>query len=210
MVDKKWRSNQTAEEFQAQLHADPEWVRRKAERDAYWKEVEARYREEERVLLSELKAVGIDAPSIDVLVKRKEPYPQAIPILLRHLRMPYSDNFREQIARCLAIPDAAYVRDELIAELFKEERAPLRENKIKNVAQGLACAVAASTTEANIPSLVALVKDESLGSNRILFLRRLRRSKRPEASEVLRDLKDDPTFSKEINSWRGAAKKKVG
>lgn len=70
-------------------------------------------------------------------------------------------------------------------------------------------AVAASTTEKNIASLLRLVRDASIGDDRLLFLYRLRRSKRPEAAAVLEELAQDPLFAKEIASWKRRSKRKT-
>jgi hypothetical protein len=200
----------TAGELMAQLEADPEWVAQKAARDADREAEEKRYREEEKGLVADLNAVGVHVSGTGELIKRSEPYPLAVPVLLRHLRLSYSDNIRDMIARCLAIPDAAPIHDQLVAELYKEVQSQPSEKKIRGVVQGLACAVAASTIEENIPSLITLLRDESLGSERILFLGRLKKSKRPEASQILHELKEHPIFSREIASWRQKSKKKSG
>lgn len=143
----------------------------------------------------------------------KKSYTEALPILLTHLSRIYSPNIKEMIARAMAVPEAAFAHEELVAMLYRQvaEEAPSRDADrgfISGVAQGLAVAVAASTTEKNIASLVRLVRDASIGDDRLLFLYRLRRSKRPEAAAVLEELEHDPVFAKEINSWKRRSSKR--
>jgi hypothetical protein len=53
-----------------------------------------------------------------------------------------------------------------------------------------------------IDELIALAKDRSHGSSRLLLLRGLRKSRTPAAKKALEELASDPELSKEIASWR--------
>jgi len=78
--------------------------------------------------LAELREVGLDVKSVWDLINAPARYEQAIPVLLQHLRLPYSDRIREGIARALAVPDARHAWPTLVAE-FKN--APMgKENGI--------------------------------------------------------------------------------
>lgn len=202
----------TASELMRQLHADPEWVAAEALREAARQKRREQYREEKKDLIAELRSIGLQVQDISDLLPMKS-YTEALPILLRHLSRTYSPNIKEMIARAMAVPEAAFAHEELVAMLYRQiqEEAPSREVKgfISGVAQGLAVAVAASTTEKNIASLLRLVRDASIGDDRLLFLYRLRRSKRPEAAAVLEELAQDPVFAKEIASWKRRSRKKT-
>lgn len=106
---------------------------------------------------------------------------------------------RATIARCLAVHDAIYAWPKLV-ELYRAE--PCTERYADGIKSDLAVAVAGTTTEENIPTLVELVRDRSNGSSRLHFLRKLRRSKNPLAKQALEDLATDPDLEKEIASWR--------
>jgi len=100
MSREKWI---TAEEHQAQLEKDPEWVARNAEREARLKEREEQFRREEAVLLSELRSIGFNVESVWDFVNTAEKYPGAIPVLLRHLSLPYHKRIKEGIIRALTV-----------------------------------------------------------------------------------------------------------
>lgn len=116
------------------------------------------------------------------------------------------------IARAMAVPEAAFAHEELVALLYRriEEEAPARRTGsfTPGDIQGLAVAVAGSTTEGGIGSLVRLVRDPSLGDARRLFLFRLRKSKRPEAAAAIEELAQDPVFAKESASWKRGARRR--
>ena len=122
----------TAAEADAIMRADPEWVRRHEEREAAHKaRVEQGYREREpenAPLIEELKAAGIKfrpsqiqqwtsdgritssdptpVGSVWDLVNAKHSYPEAIPILYRHLRTAKHPEMVEGIARALTVKEA--------------------------------------------------------------------------------------------------------
>lgn len=169
-----------------------------------------RLRLEEEPILRDLRTVGIEVRSIWDLVSRSTPYPEAIPVLLKHLRLPYSDRTRSGIARSLAVPEPM-VREALPFLVEEYRKAPMGKGIIApgdteelrlEAKSGLALAVAAATTETDIDEFVTLARDRSLGSSRLLLLRRLKRSKSEVAKKALEDLATDPDLEKEIASWR--------
>src|SRR3977135_965128 len=101
---------------------------------------------------------------------RTVPYPTAIPILLKHLLLPYSDVTRETLARILAVPDARSAWPILASDYRK---APLGEETGSRwgAKSGLAVALASTATEGVMGQLIDLAKDRSHGSSRVLLLR---------------------------------------
>ncbi|MEA3044450.1 MAG: hypothetical protein QOH47_2288 [Sphingomonadales bacterium] len=185
----------TAAELLAKLEADPEYLRRRDEKDAELAAKAARWRVEEAPLLADLRLVGWNVDSAWDLVNTRTPYPEAIPVLLDHLRRPYSDRVRDGIARALAVPDARHAWPSLVAEY---RAAPL-DSEVKD---GLAIAVAQTSSNAVLEQLITLAFDRSLGGSRLFLLRPLRRSRQPTAKLALAELADDPELAKEIASWR--------
>lgn len=103
----KSSDKETADEFLAELHADPEWTARQQERDRRLQEQAAAYRKAEAPLVEGLnRARGVAVQSVWDLVNTKAPYPAAVSILLEHLMRPYPERVREGIARALAVPEA--------------------------------------------------------------------------------------------------------
>lgn len=64
-----------------------------------------RVQAEAACLLSAFQVVGLKIRSIDDLLNMSEKYTSGIPILLKHLQMPYSDTVKETIARSLVVPE---------------------------------------------------------------------------------------------------------
>jgi len=171
----------------------------------------ARLRAEQAVLLADLRKAGCNIESIWDLVNTSERYPEAIPILLRHLRLPYSDRTLEGIARSLAVPEVAVSNawPDLVeayrkAPMGKGPIAPgeTREYEL-GAKDGLACALAASVTDDRLTDLIALANDRSLGDSRLLLLSALRkrRRKNKQAEQAIAELASDPALGKEIASW---------
>ena len=171
----------------------------------------ARIKVEQEPILAELRDVGLDVRSVWDLANSSTPYPKAIPILLKHLSLPYSDVVKEGIARSLAVPDPE-VREawSLLVEEYRRTpmgcgiAAPGDTRKSRLTAKdGLACALAASVTDERLVELVALAKDRTLGGSRVLLLSALkrRRNTNPLAAEVIDELAEDPELKREIASW---------
>lgn len=180
----------TAAELMAKLNADPEYVAKRAREEAERNRRAAEWRAAEVPLLDELRAAGWKLESVWDLVNARNTYAPVLPILLEHLRRPYPARVREGIARAMAMPEARFAWDEL-ARLFQEERQ-------EDARDGLAVALAAATDETRIEDLIELTRDRRSGPSRLLLLRALERSRRPEALKALRDLEADPDLQKEV------------
>src|SRR5580704_11266041 len=105
------RGGMTAEALMALLEADPEWVRRRAERDARRAAEIAKRRAElepeQAPLRRELaEEAGLSVRSVWELVNMSAPYPKAVPVLLRHLPIARHPSLREGIARALTVQEA--------------------------------------------------------------------------------------------------------
>ena len=121
-----------AEEFLKKLHVDPEWV---ARREAQERKRQAWSRAliaNEAPVIADLRAVGFEVDTVSDLFNQKEPwrkdgptpsYPEAIPILLKHLDGPYSFEVREAIVRALTDPVGRMAFDRLVAE-YRRTAAP--------------------------------------------------------------------------------------
>jgi hypothetical protein len=180
-------------------------------KDLERKATTALLRAEQVPLVEDLRAVGLNVDSIDHVVRRAEPYPEAISVLMKHLMMPYSDVIRDSIARALAVPEPE-VRAAWPMLVEEYRKAPTgwgitvkgisREYKF-GLKGGLACTLAASVDEDQLPELTALAKDPVNGSSRVILLMALkkRRGKNPLVDQAIKDLAQDPGLAKEIASW---------
>jgi hypothetical protein len=186
----------TAGEFVRRLEADPEYMRRKAERDREIEDRVAQSRAEQTELLKDLETVGVKVKSVWDLVNTTAPYREAFPVLLQHLRRPYSPGTREGIARSLAVKAARPVAWRTLVEEYCETDAV--NDRVKD---GLAVALSGASDSSVIQELIELAKDRRHGESRVLLLSGIRRSRRPEAIDAITQLANDPQLAKEINSW---------
>ncbi len=198
---KKRQPPLSAADLTARLQADPDFLARKQERERERAERSAGLRTEEEPILAELREVGWNVNSVWELVNTSTPYREAIPILLRHLLLPYSDRTREGIARALAVSDARDAWPTLAAAYCNAPHG--QENGIRlDAKSGLAVALAAIATEDVLDELITLAKDRSQSRSRVLLLKALRKSKSAKAKRAIDELASDPDLEKEIASWR--------
>ena len=150
-------------------------------------------REAEQPIVVDLGGVGCRVDSVWDLVNTSDPYPQALPVLLDHLRRGgYPDRVMESLGRALAVkPSVAYW--DTLRGLYLSAQGPGEET-------GLAVALAACATTDHFDDLVALLREESRGSTRILFLRPIRRLRRRQGLEIIESLVDDPLFGREARA----------
>ncbi|MBA5689969.1 hypothetical protein [Rugamonas apoptosis] len=207
----KRQPSMTAAELAARLQASPVFAERKQIQEQERTDRLARMRIEEEPILKELRGIGWDLKSVWDLVNTSEPYPEAIPILLHHLQLPYSDLIKEGIARSLAVPEQA-VQEAWPILLGEYRKAPTgmgmkvfgdaKEFRLA-AKDGLACALAVTVTDETLPELVALAKDRIHGESRVLLLSALkkRKNRNPVVRLLIDELAKDPDLQKEISSW---------
>lgn len=155
-------------------------------------------------MIDALRKENIDVNSISAAKN----VPEAVPILLEQLNRPHSTEVLWSIANALASPAARSVWPLLVSEFRKWP--PDGSGKSMGPKDGLANALAATVTNQTIDELIALAKDPSHGSSRLLLLAGIRRSRTPQAKQAIEELAFDPQLAKEIASWpkmrkRGAA-----
>ena len=178
----------TAAEIMEKLSKDPEYQKRRAEQEQRFREREAFLTEEEKDLVSDLHNVGRVVSSVWDLVNTGEPYPEAVPVLLKHLRLPYSERTREGIARALAVREAGYAWDILWEEF---EKIPGGTND--GPKWGLACALSTIAPTTNrFDEAYRILRDERYGEDRLAFLDVFAFSKDPERRAILKEFADDP------------------
>lgn len=183
----------TAGELIEQLARDPEYQSARQTAEAERKRRVAELRAAEQPILSDLRKAGIFVSSVWDLVNSSEPYPKALPILLRHLKHGgYPDRVMESVARALAVRPASLAWNELRG-LYLVARGP-------GEMEGLAVALAASATAEHLDDLLALLDQQSRGDTRLHFLRAIRRVGGPRGREVLQGLRDDRIFGAEARS----------
>ncbi|MDN3516369.1 hypothetical protein QWY84_01985 [Aquisalimonas lutea] len=146
-------------------------------------------RKELTPLLHDLENVGIVVDDVWDLVNTNEDYLEAVPVLIRHLELPYSEGNKEGIVRALTVKAA---RPDAIQPLLRQFR-----NATDNDAVGLKAAIANAldvvADKSVMDDLIALSLDSEHGPARADLVRKLARWKRdPRAQHALEHLVDDP------------------
>jgi hypothetical protein len=187
----------TASEFLGELANDPDYQTRRAVLDATHAAKVSQTALAARPLVDDLVAAGapVTYERWDIS-STAEDYTYALPILRKHLFLSAPDPIPESVARAMAVPSAIGYRQDFIG-LFRDI-----SNSSQGFRDGLAVAIAATTTKANLHETIVLLRDRSLGMARLLLLSPLRRSRNPVVMNVLLELQDDPDFTKELATWK--------
>jgi hypothetical protein len=180
----------TAAELLAKLNADPEFVAARKREEEERQRREAAYRLAEAPLVEELLAADCQVQSVWDLVNTRSSYPKVVPILLRHVSLPYPPAILEGISRALAVPEAIAGWEDL-KRLYRQEQ-------VERVKDGLAVAIAGAADASAIADVVELARDRTHGPSRLLLLSALERSADPRARAALLDLATDPDLTKEV------------
>jgi hypothetical protein len=196
MTKRGSRPGKSATELLAELEADPEWVARRNERDRAMEEKKTALRIAQQPLLEELASVGWRVASVWDLVGTRAPYPEAIPVLLKHLPRPYPLPIRDGIARALAVPEAHRGWAQLAQE-FEKETDSTSKSGVSGMKWALALALAAASTDAELDQVLRWVSDPALGQDRAPLLNALARSRDPRSLDKLHELVKDPSLKED-------------
>jgi hypothetical protein len=137
-------------------------------------------------LLADLRQIGFDVSSLADL-RRRQPYPEAIPILLRALRAADNDAVREDIVRTLSVPYAPSEVAQELVDVFRHS-----ENFFLKWAAGNGLEILADETVAE--DVFALAADRKHGRAREMLVVAMARFKQDvnRAGELMRFLLNDP------------------
>lgn len=139
-----------------------------------------------RPLTNEVLEAGIRVASVWDFVNTDEKYPEAIPVLIKHLNKPYHRAIKEGIVRALAVKEAKGIANKAILEEY--HKAP-SDNFHYRWTFGNTMRVI--VTEDDLEELSKIVLDESNGDSRHMFVRALAKLKSPKTREILRLLVSD-------------------
>ena len=143
--------------------------------------------EAEQPILRDLEAVGEHVGSVWDFVNTSRPYPQALPVLLRHLQLGgYPDRVMESLGRALAVKPSVQWRDTLV-DCYLNARSHGERT-------GAGVALAACVTKAQFDEFAWLAALELDDPSRIrgIFLKPLVRIDRERGWTVVASLMDDP------------------
>lgn len=177
----------------AELQANPEYRTEQERRERERRAIEAELSAAERPLVDQLRSAGFGVSSAWDLVAQATPYHAALPILLEYLALPYPDRVREGVARALAVPEAGFAWPTLL-DLYRREPAGT------DTKDGLAVALGQTATEDAIDDIITLAREPAHGTSRLLLLRRLYETQRPNAWSELERLRRDPELGAEATA----------
>jgi hypothetical protein len=146
-------------------------------------------REAEKPIVVELASVGVQVESVWDLVNTSEPYYPALPVLMRHLeRGGYPDRVMESLGRAMAVQPAVAYWERLKAIYLSTDESGCRE--------GVAIALSAAATSAQVDDLRDFVEATDLGDTRIYFLRPIKVLGGENDRSFLESLVNDPVLGK--------------
>lgn len=196
----KYKSSMTAAELMEKLRADPELVRRNRERERRSRERAAAFAENQASLVRDLTQAGYSVDSVYDLVNAAYSYPEAIPILLKHLgkAADYQPAIREGIARALTVPEAKHAVPQLI-EAYRADPV----TKVNGPKWALGNAIEVLADEHHVDEIVELALDPSYGPARDMLVYTLAKLDSPKAKQALEKLRQDPEMGSVVEDALG-------
>lgn len=156
------RKSMTAFEALNEFEKDKEFVARRAAREEEFKRLKEIYDLDEKELVEELNALGCNVESVWNLVNRQYDYPQAIPVLIKHLRVKHHPKISAGIVRSLAVVKLKD-NDELWRLLVDLYQKTLPSKLIsvpceRGLQEAIALALKYNATRDRIPDLQMLIE----------------------------------------------------
>lgn len=145
-----------------------------------------------RPLADEVREVGIEIKSVWDFVNSDEKYPEAIPVLIKHLSRPYHRAIKEGIVRALAVKAAKGLANKAVIEEYQRlPREDLERPWIRDFRWAFGNTMSVIVTKDDLDELIKIVTDESNGESRTGFIEALAKIKSPKVIEVLHQLEND-------------------
>ena len=145
--------------------------------------------QEDKLVTAALCRLGMDVTSVFDLMKWKEPYPVAVPVLLEYLPRVQDKGIKEGIVRALTAKEA---RGKADAALIAEFRAvPASQTTNIGLKWAIANALSVVATDTVFADVVELVSDRQHGKSREMLAVALGNMRTPAAVDVLVELLND-------------------
>jgi HEAT repeat protein len=207
MAKRKKTGWQRADRHLAELTKDPQFQKKEQGREKRLAALEAMRARNERPLVRELRRIGLEVNSVYDLVNAKKSYPEAIPVLIKHLERPsYDTAIREGIVRALTVKEARGVAEEPLLRAFRE--APMTTSREKALKWAIGNALGFVATEPYKDEILALLSEKKHGEARSQLARALARFKDPRLDNVLIELTQDNEKGVVIQSTWALGKRK--
>lgn len=186
----------TAKEMWEELMKDKSYVEMKKKQETEQKALDEKLRRNEKPLVKALREVGTTVNSVWDLVNTREAYPNALPVLIRHLTGDYHPKILAGIARALAVRDpfaVEYAWPVALDLYLKTEDDKTEKPELRGFKESLAVMLSVLCTEERLPQVLNLIRDPSHGESRghlIYGLRKFRKNE--DVKRLLVSLYDDP------------------
>jgi len=122
------------------LKQDPKWVAQDKARQEKHKAFDDMLAANEAPILKDILAAGLEIDSVWDLVNTGYSYPEAIPVLLKHLHKDYHHRIREGMIRALNTAEARGLASDVILEDLQKEKDPNFRFVLANTLHGVAVA----------------------------------------------------------------------
>jgi hypothetical protein len=158
-------------EYLANLKASGAWdnpALRNSANDEWRRLADEQYAQDEAPVVADLHKSGVMVKSVWDIVNAKASFPAALPVLLKHLHLPYPDAVREGCARGMSERAANFAWRDLVSLYEATDNA---DNRVKD---GLAIALAGAVGPDELEELVALIRDKRHGGSRLILMVGLR------------------------------------
>lgn len=190
----------TAGELLSQLEQDKEYVEMMRRKEEEWAADEARLKADEEGLVLELRNAGFYVESVWDLVNTNASYPEAVPILIRHLQEPHLLRTLDGILRSLTVP-------EMKGKALSDLRTMLFQ--LVQLEWLTARLIVRSATRQDMPSVVEMLRDVDFGRHRAELLPALRHMPREERADLLDELEKDPELAGKVRAYRKRISRKT-
>lgn len=151
-------------------------------------------------LQNRLKKAGIEVDSIWDLVNTKNPYPEAIPVLVNVLEEGVEDiNTKEGVIRALTVREIKNYKDRVSSMLIKEYNC-LPKDKL-GIKWAIGNIMEITITQNHEDEIIKIVKDKKNGISRQMFVLALGKLKSKKVEDTLIELiSDDEVLPHVINA----------
>jgi len=148
--------------------------------------------EAEQPLLADLATLGLHVASVWSLHNHRPYPPGTYDVLLHHLDSALPDRVREGITRAFVAAEARPLWTKLVHR-YRGDPSPLDSGARQGLAEALMTLADREVKE----DLLALLRDRSLGSSRVLLLRALTRLRLPDRWDLVGEFSHDPELRAE-------------
>jgi hypothetical protein len=188
---------ETNAEMVARVENDPQRLAKVAVREAELGLVRERLRKELLPVIGDLQSLGLRVTNLIGMRERPSGLKGAYPVLLQHLKMPYSNAALKTIVYLFVTREARPFLDAIVALYETTVDDPELPPGV-SWRDRLAYAIGEMATKSDFPILERLIRDKKLGTGRIMLVPAVIKLGRDAGWEVLRSLAADPALSKEI------------